>query len=296
MADTNKSGPFVPRRYLGLELAGAKNQKTTLAAIEYYPKEQKIFLLDIYDRIVSAENQSSDEALIELIQETSGDSPSGKHHSVSKMGVNVPLTLPPCLACTRRACITAEECTLPAVKWMRDVTRKFTRNPPEGIKVREFTPYTQRPIELWVRYNVLPDLSPEAQFEIDEALGGNKAPLTARMNYLKRYLEEMNLVEVWPKLTIARLATSLGVSKRNISSYRHLEEGVHARLEILEALAAGHGIFIYERDLKKLSHNLTCFDAFICAYTALLSDRNQTVKSPTGFPLASGWVEYPVKK
>ena len=36
---------------------------------------------------------------------------------------------------------------------------------------------------------------------------------------------------------------------------------------------SGNSIFIYERDIRKLAHSLASFDAFICAYTALLADR-----------------------
>jgi hypothetical protein len=173
---------------------------------------------------------------------------------------------------------------------MRDFMKKAAKG---GKNNRGFTPYTQRPVELWIRYHVLPELPEGVSFEVDEALGGNKAPLTARMHYLQRYLTEFPLVECWPKLSVAILASELEVPKRVISRYRHLEEGVHARGEILEALVDRHGVFIYERDLRKLSQSLTAFDAFVCAYTALLSDSGRTVKAPSGFPVSSGWVDYP---
>jgi hypothetical protein len=271
-----------PRRYLGLELAGAKNQKTTIAVLEFYPKEHKVFLLDIYDRIVTKRYQSSDEALLELIQELTVELGRG----TAKMGVNVPLELPPCIGCSRRTCGLSTKCADPSVKWMRDVTRRATKR-------REFTPYTQRPIELWVRYEVFKLLPDGHHFEIDETLGGNKAPLTARMSFLKRHLNHLRLLEVWPKLSIALLALHLGLNKRVVSRYRHLEEGFHAREEILEALSTKHGIFIYERDVRKLTHNLAAFDAFVCAYTALLSDSGRCTRIPKGFPTSSGWVQYP---
>lgn len=273
------------KRYLGLELSGAKNQKTALAAIEFYPKEKKVFLLDIYERIAAREDQNSDEALLDLLEEVKG--------GPLVLGVNVPLELPPCIGCTRRACVQSGQCQSPSVKWMREMTKKAARNPEVTARIREFTPYTQRPVELWVRYQILPQLSDAAQFEVDETLGGNKAPLTARMHYLKRRLKNADLLEVWPKLTISILGERLGLNRRTLRSYRHLEEGAHARTEILEALSHEHGIFIYDRDLRKLSQSLASFDAFVCAYTALLSDTSQCAKIPTGFPAASGWVQYP---
>ncbi len=262
------------RRYLGIELAGAKNQKTTLAVIEFYPKEKKTFLLEIFDRIANRENQTNDEALLEIIQEMSS------FHS--KVGVNVPLELPPCITCTRKKCPLPTHCTVPVVKWMREFSLK-----------KDFTPYTQRPIELWIRYQVLPRLAGNTLFEVDETLGGSRAPLTARMNFLKRHLEDLTLFEVWPKLTMEILISQLKIEKRIANHYRKLEDGAHAREEILTQLAKDNEIFIYERDFKKLSLNLASFDAFICAFTVLMADQKQCVKIPKGFPTASGWVNYP---
>ena len=272
------------RRYLGLELSGAKNQKTALAVLEYYPTEKKIFLLDIFDRVAVHEGQSADEALLELIADFKP--------GVAKLGVNVPLQLPPCTTCMRKACVTAGKCAAPAVQWMRSLNKKASRGAEKKL-VREFTPYTQRPVELWIRYRVLPKLPESHRFEIDETLGGNKAPLTMRMDYLKRHLRDLQLVEVWPKLTVAILALELGLSRRTIVSYRHLEEGIHAREEILEKLVEEHGVFIYERDVRKLAHSLASFDAFICAYSALLADIHKCTRHPAGFPVSSGWVQFP---
>lgn len=263
------------KRFLGLELAGAKNQKTSLAVLEYYPKERKTFLLDIFDRIANHDGQTGDEAVLEVIQE--------ENHQVKKMGVNVALELPPCIGCTRKICPMPARCTVPSVKWMREFTRK-------SQYTREFTPYTQRPIELWVRNQLLEEFT----FEIDETLGGNRAPLSARMNFLKRHLTHTPLVEVWPKLSVMLLTFQMGLSKRTLTSYRHLEEGVHSREEILNQIIKHREVFIYDRDLRKLSTSLTAFDAFICAFTALLSDLDQCAPIPKGFPVSSGWIQYPM--
>lgn len=313
------------RRYLGLELSGAKNGKTALATLEYYPKERKIFLLDIYDRIsghhvehghaaggLEGMTAAGDEALLGLVGELTEDliqipgasaRPAGRRvsarptpHSIV-MAVNVPLELPPCISCTRKSCPRPAACGVAAIKWMREAHRKaerHARSDHSAPRAIEYTTYTQRPVELWIRYQVLSKLPETHRFEIDETLGGNKAPLTARMHFLQRHLGELPVVEAWPKLTVALLGLELDLPKRVIQSYRRLEEGVHAREQILERLAERHDVFIYERDVRKLSHSLTAFDAFVCAYTAYLSDTERCAKSPAGFPVASGWVQYPL--
>lgn len=273
------------RRYLGLDLAGAKNQKTALAVIEFYPRERKIFVLDIHERITAHEGQSGDEAVLELIRELRDGS--------QRLGVNVATDLPPCVTCTRKSCPLPVRCTVPSVRWMRQIAKRAERSRSSEIRALEFTPYTQRPVELWLRYEVLADLPEWARFEIDETLGGNRAPLTARMNFLKRHLPSLEITECLPKLTVASLAKDLELNKRMVSTYRHLEQGSHSREEILEALAAKHGVFIYERDIRKLAHSLAAFDALICAYTALLADTNRCARKPAGFPAGAGWIHYP---
>jgi hypothetical protein len=296
------------RRYLGLELAGAKNSKTSLAALEYYPKEKKIFLLDIFDRIAAhpetregratsgpfALTTSGDEALLGLLKELTEDDP-----RTVTLGVNVPLVLPPALACSRKGCGKSASASTASAKWMREAHRKaerLSRTDDRLPRVTEYTTYTQRPVELWVRYQVLSHLPGSHRFEIDETLGGNKAPLTARMHFLLHHLSKLGklpVIEAWPKLTVALLAQTMELPRRVLEDYRQLETGVHAREQILEALAEAQDVFIYERDVRKLAGSLTAFDAFICAYTAYLSDTGRCTQPPKGFPVASGWVQYP---
>ncbi len=283
------------RRYLGLDLAGAKNNKTAIAVLEYYPKEGKTFLLDIHDRIPEEKAPDVPQAASQKGNFTSGDAAllallEELRTGVSLIGVNVPLELPPCITCTRKSCRDNDQCAGPAVQWMKEISRKATR---AHVKVLEFTPYTQRPVELWVRYQILPKLHPYERFEIDETLGGNRAPLTARMHFIQKHLSGLHLVEVWPKLSIALLAREIGLSKRTVMAYRQLEEGIQAREEILEHLADRADVFIYERDIRKLAHNLPAFDAFFCAYTALLRGLDRTAEIPAGFPDSGGWVHYP---
>jgi hypothetical protein len=276
----------VRERYLGLELSGAKNNKTALSILEYYPKEKKVFLLDIQDRIsvprlnenelsLSHSGSTADEFLLKLLRDTAED--------LAVMAVNVPLTLPPCFL--------SGSLEKQAILWMQRFSRKIAKERKLGRL--EFTPYTQRPVELWIRHQLIAALTKSIQFDVDEALGGNRAPLTARMHYLERRLDQKNLIEAWPKLSALRLCLQLGIDRRFLTRYRKLEEGAHARQIFLEQLVALRGIFIYERDLRKLSASLTAFDSFICAYTALLFRLGECEKPPKGFPVKSGWVYFP---
>ena len=283
------------KRYLGLELSGAKNAKTTLAVLEYYPREKKVFLLDVHSGIGADSTGTSDEVLIQTVLDHADE------HADLKMGVNVPLTLPPCIVCTRKTCPVPGTCSAPEVRWMKGYVQKSQvtstkKNTTSKTKARQkdfFTPYTQRPVELWLRGEVLSKLPQKIRFELDETLGGNKAPLTARMHYLKPHFSEYQMHEVLPKLTIALLMPYLKLSKKTIYEYRQMEEGAEARQTIIEKMSENLDIFIYDRDLKKITQNINAFDAFICAYTVLLFDKNECVEPPRNFPIQSGWVQYP---
>ncbi len=273
------------KRYLGLELMGAKNPKTALAIIEYYPKEHKIFLLDIHEKLGSRNGQDSDTQLIGIVNNMKKD--------IAKIGVNVPITLPPCATCTRKTCPLPEKCTVPSVKWMRSISK---RNPKKSFNHNiksDFTPYTQRPVELWVKWRVFSTISEFFYFDIDEALGGSKAPLTARMQFIKRHIPEKLLLETWPKLTVSVLSQKLKIGHKTFRDYRQIEVGPQSRMQILEQVTKDSGIFIYENDLRILSENLSTFDAFLCAYMALLHDLNHCEKIPHNFPVSSGWIWYP---
>ncbi len=271
---------MIRRRYLGLDLLGAKNAKTTLAVIEFFPKERKLFLLDVHSGIGGSDDDSSADA--ELI-ETIKDHCEGQSDAV--LGVNAALTLPPCVECTRKTCPLPESCTVPEIKWMRQWQEKH--------HLKNFTPYTQRPVELWLKTEILKKVPEKLRFDIDETLGGNRAPLTMRMHFLKRHLHQLTLVEALPKVSLAVLSERLKLSTRMMSRYRQLEDGAWARQEILDRLAQTFDLFIYDRDLKKLTLSLNAFDAFITAVTALLFDQDETKSAPKGFPVKSGWVAIP---
>jgi hypothetical protein len=146
------------KRYLGLELSGAKNAKTTLAVIEYYPKEKKIFVLDIHSGIGADATCNSDEALVQTIQDHANE------HPEVKIGVNVPLTLPPSLLPVKKGQSPLDSAE---VKWMQTHFTKRAKPPTSKrtAKMKEFfTPYTQRPVEIWLKNEVMPKLPPKLRF------------------------------------------------------------------------------------------------------------------------------------
>jgi len=259
-------------RFFGLDLSGAKNHKTCLCILDYFPKENKSFLMEAIE--------GNDADITETLLKHKTESP-------QICAVNAALTLPPLF---QKASLKKNSDLI----WMEKIVKKASQDKRSTIpKIKSFTPYTQRPIELWLRYEVLPKIPNPLHFEIDETMGGTRAPLTARMFYLKKYLNKIKFIEALPKLSLTVIARELKIPSRFLLNYRSLENGSESRIIILDKMAEKLNLFFYTKDLKILTENLGAFDAFICAYTAVLYKSGNTQQPPRHFPLKSGWIHYP---
>ncbi len=272
-------------RYLGLSLGGAKSDKTSLTVIDYYKKQDKAFVVDVFEAIgpqreskADAQDElSADQVIFQLIKEHSP--------GIEVLGADVPLTLPPCLLSCLSSCKGYEKCKKSEVRWMNNQYRKMKK---KNTKLKHFTPYTQRPVDLYFRY-----LFEASDILQDETLGANLAPQAARMQYLKRHIKNIKLIEVWPKLTLFCIHKALKITHNEMLSYRNIENGVEIREKILEQLVERCPIFIYDRDLKKLILNISSFDSFLCGWVSLLFAQEKVVKFKRDLPLESGWVQVP---
>lgn len=270
-----------PLRILGLDLAGAKNSKTTLLAVEHYPHGQKSFVTEVRSGI------GNDPDLLEAVSALSREN--------CILAINAPTTLPPCTRC-RLKCPGFEKCKVSEVRWMRSFLEKKPSIKTSPTQAKAATPYTQRPIELVLRHSLIPEFPNWLQFDVDETLGGNKAPLTARVIYLQPHLLSTGvrkIIEVSPKLTLASIGRGLKIEKRYLESYRKLDEGAFSRTKILEALTVRYGIFIYEHDWDFIASSLSGLDSLLCALTAVLSVDGKCAKRIKGFPPKATWLEYP---
>lgn len=256
-------------RVLGLELAGAKNDKTALAVFEYFPQEEKTYLLHLYEGLGARGDLNADRVLLSILHESKGPN--------SVLCVNVPLQFPPCTRCELKACVTKGECQSPEAKW--------------GQKIGNFTPYTQRPVELWLKKEVVSKHG--LTLDVDETLGGARAPLTARMVHLLARLKGFEVIECVPKLTTMLLGKSKRVPKALLEDFRTLGKGARARADLLRSVLPSLGLYLGPHDLVRAARSLSAFDALFCGATGILFIRDRCVKPPRGFPVRSGWIQYP---
>lgn len=273
MKERRKS--FQVIKFAGLTLGGGKGRKTCMAVLEYYVKEKKLFLAELYQGIEEEGRVSCDTQLIRKLEQ--------HKQGLKLIGVDAPLKLPKCMRC-RLKCPGHEKCTEEEIRWMWKWHRKRGKSKrPNKI----FTPYTERCVEQYIMSEV------EGDFIPDHAFGANRAPLAARAMYLQRRINFCKLTEVKPRLSVWRLGQILGMRKSQIPLYKQVTKGEDIRSHFLELWSEQEISFIYHRDFKTMIKDGFAFEAFVCAYTAFLKHRGLCEERPPGFPKSEAWIAFP---
>lgn len=253
-------------RYVGVELGGSR--RTAVVALDYFASERKAFISSIQSPPQAEEGETADDTLIRVVNDLE---PLG-------MGVDAPLTLPPCVRCPL-PCPTVALCEVPAVKWMREEVKNA-----RFAKHKLPSPYTQRPVDYLLRGRWQEDAF--VPFPVDESFGSSRAPLAARMQYLQRHLKPANgFLEVNPRLALGGVASWFGLGAREVRRSRDVEVGAEIRLELLDAIgrpprseSIPH-IFLYNSDITALAQDISAFDAFLCALM-VMSDSLGLLEEP----------------
>ncbi len=259
-------------------MSGGKNDRTSVAVFDYYESQKKLFLTHIYEHIQQEGDISADQALFEIIN--------GHLENLEYLCIDAPLKFPKCVRCELR-CPGYEKCKEVEIQWMWRQHRKRRKDKP---RVRLFTPYTQRPAEIYIAHETGENIHPM------ETLGANIAPLTARAHFLMRRLPmKVRAIEVYPKLSVLRIGKSLKIIKSHLSHYKHQVGGDESRQVILQEMVKRDLVFIYQQDFQKLIENPHSFDSFIAGFTGFLKFKDQCEKPPKDFPIKEGWIDFPVK-
>jgi hypothetical protein len=261
-------------RFIGISLAGGKTDKTAVSVLEYYPVQKKVFLSRLFDKVKSEDEVSSDLLVHRMVTQCPG--------KVESVAFDVPLRLPKCLRCKLK-CPGYEVCDQPEIEWM---WKHYHANKSKKSPAKLFTPYTERCVEQYLQSQL------EEPFQAQHALGSNLAPLTARALFISRRLN-VPLIEVYPKLSLWRIGSSLEVPKSHLRFHRHWEAGNDSRTFVIKRLLEKNIAFIYDQDVKTLVDSRPAFDSFICAMTGLLTYLGQCEARPKGFPRSEAWIEIP---
>lgn len=261
-------------RFAGLALGGGKNDRTSVAVIEFFPGHSRVFLRSLHERIRADHLESADEKLYQIL--------ASREPNLVSVGVDAPLQLPKCLRCAL-PCPGYDQCHEPEIRWH---WRMHAQMLARKKKLKLFTPYTERCSEVYISSCL------EEPFHPAHALGANLAPLTARALFIARRLE-LPLFEVLPELTLWRVGRALKVAKSHLRHCSHSFEGDESRHHFLKILVEREIAFLYQQDIRTMIENSSAFEAFLCALTGFLRFRNQVERRPKDFPRGEAWIEFP---
>jgi hypothetical protein len=268
------SGPFY--RSLGLEISGAKNDRSSLAIVDYFPKTRRLVLADIQPKVRGHDDVSSDATLLKCI----GESLEGVKNTTG-LCVNGPLSFPHYLEKAAKKLLPLEEARDPESLWMKELWKNLDPQP------KPFVPYLQRLCEIHLKH-----LTPE-KFQIPDGMGSNLAPIACRISFLKPYLP-CPLSETFARGALHRIIVNLGLKKSLAREYTDFIRGAECREIILDELN-DHlpQIFVYNRDRDKMIQSIHCFNAFISALVQHFCFKKMTEMPPRSFPKKAAWIHLP---
>lgn len=269
-------------RIVGLELGGGKSGRTAIVLLEYFPRQRKIFLREQIAHVGASSNQFGDEVLIEHLRRL----------KPLFIAVNAPLTLPPCVQCPIRDCAGFRDCRSKPVRWMHEEATRARIPIPKHP-----TPYTQRPLDVYLRTRVQPRF--QQDLFLEESLGAGRAPLAMRMQYIRARFPKQKFLETQPRLALFGIAEWFGLTARELRKYREPEVGMEYRHGILDRVQhdltrkkVPH-LFLYEAELSLLAEELPSFQALLSGLMVVYQREGLLEKPDADFDAAWGWVAMP---
>lgn len=274
---TKKAVETRPLRFAGVSLAGGKTHKTAVSILEYYPRQQRLFVRSIYSELGShLEGESADMSLYRLLTQ--------EERPLKYVAFDAPLKFPKCVRC-ELPCPGYEKCKEPEIKWMWQFYKKAEERKKKPLKI--FTPYTERCADVFLA-SEMGDM-----FHTNHALGANRAPLAARAHFLSRRMRRLRILEYYPRLTLWQIGKRLGVQKSYLKFYKHSNDSEAGRNFFLNQLVKQGWLFLYQQDQRLATEDPAVFDSILGGVTGYLKFRGQTAAPPIGFPPEEPWVEYP---
>lgn len=262
------------RRFIGIDLGGGRGKNTAVARLELTKTPDGAVRLGVSDAKIRYGQRGTgqraeepggdahfrDDVLVDYIERWVDDT--------TVVGLNAPLTLPPCIRCTL-PCPTVEHCEVPVVAWMRKWAPRLLPRGRGSSGKPAVTPYTQRATEIMLKAT---GVAPR------ETLGQGTGPLAARAAYLRRHLSPRlrlheNLVEVHPRATIERL---FGATTERRVRTGETEAVWSARKDVLSRLpgatpADTESAIAFDYVWPELVvRNTHVFAAVVCAFTSFL--------------------------
>ncbi len=231
--------PFF-KQIVGLDLGGGRGKSTAVAILDLTSERPTLVSASVKN---SLGQPWRDDELTALLSRES---------QTTLICLDAPLSLPPCMQCSREHCPGVPACPDPAVERMR----AMAPGKGKGGKPR-FSPYTQRPQDLELLLAGLP---------VTGAMDASRGPLSARTHHmLKRlsggYRPGANLIEV-----PLPAALQVWFGKKAAQACRRSGSLWNSRAAILEAFGTQIAFAVWRDPILTHGH---IFSAVSCAVAGL---------------------------
>jgi hypothetical protein len=270
-----------PIRIAGIHIAGPNSGKTAMTLLANNPLEQPIRVVEIFGRIGNYGRHLSDDRLIEIMT---------RNQPLCGIFVDVPLTLPPCMSCTRPLCPGVARCEDVAVNYMLALAEKLA--PRRQRRHRPVNPQSQR---LWDVYHTSMGSGPPHE----PTYNPNIAPLITRAKTLQRRLKlsipKLAINETNIPLALELLADGLGSDLSLAREYRSFSAGLERRHDWLDLLLA-EGWLSRETSPERIDEivsSVEIFHSFVAALIGCMTESQLSSQIPREYDASLGWVHLP---
>lgn len=267
--------------YAGIHLSGSNSHKTAIVVLSGRPLYEPLRVAKVYEKIGSFGSLFSDERLVEILAHMP---------LLEGIFVDCPLSLPPCVACTRPTCPGAIKCEDVGVAYMLSLSGRVKAK--RAQRLRPLNPQSQR---LWDAYQIMTKDGPRPE----PTYSPNMAPLVSRARVLQRRLHSLTkpltLHETSAPRVLESIAELIGADESLVRDYRSFEMGLEMREQVLREIVRVGWIDRRTSDdmIETLSHSVEIFHAFLCAWVAGLHGAELTEPPPREFLPNEGWVHKP---
>jgi hypothetical protein len=276
MRDNENNSPVIA----GLHVAGPNSGKTAMVMLAGLPLVEPLRLVAVHGRIGNYGRHLSDERLIELLR---------PQMPVSRIVVDVPLTVPPCVTCTRPVCPGVSSCDDVSVNFMLSLAERS--HPRRQRRSRPINPQSQR---LWDMLHLVNH--PERT--IEPTYNSNVAPLVTRARTFRRRLNhefpELRINETNVGLSLQVLAEEFDLPFEWAREFRSFSAGGSVRRQWLAALQSirmlGHHT---AEQLTPVAESVEAFQAFAGALVGALAMAGLVAHAPEDYDEELGWVQVP---
>lgn len=261
-------------------MAGVNSHRTALVTLTGHPVNKSLKLNGLYEKIGFFGNLFSDDRLLEILR---------LKGPFDRVFVDCPISVPPCVACTRPICPGVDACEDVNVAYMMSLAQKINRK--QKRRQRSLNPQVQRLFDVYRLSRGDPEY-------FEPTYSSNNATHAIRARSLQKRLSGMlpdiKLEETSVPLSLQRLAEHLGFSESEIREYRSFSIGKKIRKEIFESIERLHWLRDVEAESKSIViHSVDVFEAFITAFVAALVHSGIEEECPPDYAMESEWVFRP---